>query len=46
MAEAIAQALRGSALVVLDDAAHLSNIEQADRFNAELRRFLHRVDSR
>lgn len=44
MAEAIARAIRGSTLRVLDHAAHLSNIEQAERFNAALREFLLRVD--
>jgi 3-oxoadipate enol-lactonase len=32
--------IAGSKLVVLDEAAHLSNIEQADKFNAALRTFL------
>jgi len=32
--------IAGSKLVVLDDAAHLSNIEQADKFNTALRTFL------
>jgi 3-oxoadipate enol-lactonase len=39
MAEEIVQAIPGARLQVLP-AAHLSSIEQADRFNAVLRRFL------
>lgn len=39
MAEEIVQAIPGARLEVLP-AAHLSSIEQADRFNAVLRRFL------
>lgn len=39
-AEAIHRGIAGSQLVVLDDAAHLSNIEQADGFNAALRAHL------
>ncbi len=34
------QAIAGSRLVVLDKASHVSNIEQAEQFNAELERFL------
>jgi 3-oxoadipate enol-lactonase len=34
----------GSALVVLEDAAHLSNIEQPGAFNRALRAFIDRVD--
>jgi len=40
MAQAIAEAIPGARLVVLDRAAHLSNIEQADAFNAALSAFL------
>jgi 3-oxoadipate enol-lactonase len=40
MADAIAASIPGARLVVLDDAAHLSNIEQAEAFNAALRAFL------
>lgn len=40
MAETIARQIRGARLVVLDHAAHLSNIEQAAAFNAALRAFL------
>ena len=36
----IAQAWPGAQLVVLPDAAHLSNLEQPDAFNRELLRFL------
>ncbi len=39
-AEEIHHGIAGSKLVVLDDAAHLSNIEQADGFNAALRAHL------
>ena len=38
--EAIHARIAGSKLVVLPDAAHLSNIEQADRFNRALMDFL------
>jgi 3-oxoadipate enol-lactonase len=33
-----------SEMVVLEDAAHLSNIEQPQAFNQNLRRFIDRVD--
>jgi 3-oxoadipate enol-lactonase len=36
----IHEAIDGSELCILDQAAHLSNIEQADAFNAALRAFL------
>lgn len=39
-AEAIHSRIRGSQLVVIPSAAHLSNIEQADRFNQALSAFL------
>jgi 3-oxoadipate enol-lactonase len=39
-AEAIARAIPESRLVILRDAAHLSNVEQAEAFNAALGRFL------
>ncbi|MCG8542865.1 MAG: 3-oxoadipate enol-lactonase [Alphaproteobacteria bacterium] len=39
-AEAIHREIDGSELVVLDDAAHLANIEQPDAFNAALRTHL------
>ena len=38
--EAIHERISGSKLVVLPSAAHLSNIEQADKFNAALLDFL------
>jgi len=38
--EAIHQQIRGSKLVILSSASHLSNIEQADRFNGHLLEFL------
>jgi 3-oxoadipate enol-lactonase len=40
MAEEIARAIPDSRLEVIESAAHLSNIEQAARFNAALRPFL------
>lgn len=40
MAEEIARAIPHAQLAVIDAAAHLSNIEQSDRFNALLRQFL------
>lgn len=40
MAREIHEAIRGSQLVNIPDAAHLSNIEQADIFNRALRGFL------
>ena len=40
MAEEIVQAIEGSRLEIIPDAAHLSNIEQPLRFNALLRQFL------
>ena len=39
-AERIAGAIAGARLVVLPDAAHLSNIEQTDLFNTALKEFL------
>ncbi|MGE0718813.1 MAG: alpha/beta fold hydrolase [Alphaproteobacteria bacterium] len=39
-AEVIHQAIAGSRLVVLDDASHLSNIEQPDAFDAAMMGFL------
>lgn len=36
----IADAIQGAELVVIEDAAHLSNIEQTEAFNREVRRFL------
>ena len=36
--------IRGSELVILEDAAHLANIEQPAAFNAALRRFIDRAD--
>jgi 3-oxoadipate enol-lactonase len=39
-AEAISSRIRGSRLVVIPDAAHLSNIEQSDAFNSALMTFL------
>lgn len=38
--EAMAERIPGSQLVVLEDAAHLSNIEQAETFNAAMMGFL------
>lgn len=43
MAREIAGAIPGAELVVLPSAAHLSNVEQAERFNGALLAFLARV---
>ncbi|MCG6909716.1 MAG: alpha/beta fold hydrolase [Deltaproteobacteria bacterium] len=43
-AEAIHAEIRGAELVVLPSAAHLCNIEQADRFNRALMDFLDRLN--
>jgi 3-oxoadipate enol-lactonase len=40
VAERIARAIRGAELQVVEQAAHITPIEQADKFNAHLRRFL------
>jgi 3-oxoadipate enol-lactonase len=37
--------IAGSELVIIEDAAHLSNIEQPQAFNAALRGFLDRADA-
>lgn len=44
MAKVIQDALAGSELVVIPQAAHISNIEQAERFTAETLRFLRALD--
>jgi 3-oxoadipate enol-lactonase len=36
----------GSQMVIIEDAAHLSNIEQPDRFNKAVRAFIDSVDDR
>jgi 3-oxoadipate enol-lactonase len=36
--------IEGSQLVILEDAAHLSNIEQPKAFNQALRAFIDRID--
>jgi pimeloyl-ACP methyl ester carboxylesterase len=33
--------IAGSRLVVIENAAHVSNLERTDQFNEELMRFLH-----
>ena len=38
--EAIHERIQGSKLIVLPSASHLSNIEQADKFNSHLMAFL------
>ena len=43
MSQAIHDSAPGSELVIIEQAAHLSNVEQADVFNQTLRRFLDRV---
>jgi 3-oxoadipate enol-lactonase len=45
-AEAIHERIAGSELVVLQSASHLSNVEQAEAFNAALLPFLDRVSAR
>jgi 3-oxoadipate enol-lactonase len=45
MAQEIARAIPGADLHILDNAAHLSNIEQAGTFNALLRKFLRQASS-
>ena len=42
-AEAIADAIPGARLVVIEDAAHISNLEQPETFNAALLSFLDEV---
>ena len=44
-AEVIHRMIDGSQLVILEDAAHLSNIEQPQAFNTALRGFIDRVDA-
>ena len=41
--QAIAQRIKGSELVVLDPASHLSNLEQPEAFTSALETFLRRV---
>jgi len=43
MSEVIARAIPGARLALIPDAAHLSNLEQPGRFNAELRNFYARA---
>ena len=45
MSETIHANAPGSILVVLDDAAHISNIEQAEKFNRALAGFLEQCDA-
>ena len=40
MSEAIHSAIAGSELVIIAQASHLSNLEQPEKFNAALDRFL------
>jgi len=44
-ATVIHRVIDGSQLVVLEDAAHLSNIEQAEAFNRTVRAFIDKVDA-
>jgi 3-oxoadipate enol-lactonase len=37
------KAISGSELVVIDDAAHLSNVDQPERFNEAIREFLKKI---
>ena len=39
VAEQFREAIRGAKLVVIPDAGHMSNMEQPERFNAEVRQF-------
>ena len=43
MAEELHAQIPGSELVVIPGAGHLGNMEAPERFNAEVRRFLHTV---
>ncbi|MEW6334217.1 MAG: 3-oxoadipate enol-lactonase [Thermodesulfobacteriota bacterium] len=43
-ATVIHRMIDGSEMIVLEDAAHLSNIEQAQAFNSALRGFIDRID--
>jgi 3-oxoadipate enol-lactonase len=45
MARAIHDGIAGSELAVIPSAAHLSNVEQPERFNQTLTEFLARVDA-
>jgi 3-oxoadipate enol-lactonase len=45
MARAIHDGIAGSELAVIPSASHLSNVEQAERFNQTLTEFLARVDA-
>jgi pimeloyl-ACP methyl ester carboxylesterase len=43
VAEEMRRAIHGSKLVFLPDAGHMANVEAADRFNDEVRRFLNSI---
>jgi pimeloyl-ACP methyl ester carboxylesterase len=42
--EAIRDAIPGSRMVMIPNAGHVSNFEQPERFNAEVRRFIMSLD--
>ena len=44
-ATVIHRVIEGSQMVVLEDAAHLSNVEQAEKFNRTVRAFIDKVDA-
>ena len=44
VAEALQKAIRGSRLVVLPGVGHLSNVQAAEQFNAEVRNFLRSLE--
>jgi pimeloyl-ACP methyl ester carboxylesterase len=45
VAEAMHAAIPGAQLVVIPRAGHMSNMEQPARFNAEVREFIHNIDT-
>jgi 3-oxoadipate enol-lactonase len=44
-ATVIHRVIEGSQMVVIEDAAHLSNVEQAETFNRTVRTFIDKVDA-
>ena len=44
-ATVIHRMIDGSQMVVIEDAAHLSNVEQAEAFNRTVRTFIDKVDA-
>ena len=43
VAEALHDSIPASRLVILQGVGHVSSVEAAERFNAEVRRFLHEI---